>query len=168
MRARSLRSRLPLKSMLALGKGTVIFVGFGRQSIDWPRPFVRASKTTLSRSGNSGATVLLLRFLVFAKFVTYGYKVNGKIIAFTKKSKRAVFYEDGFIRSFWAPEGNAPSPARACLDRKGLHFDGGVVTDFDVLLNSNLNRTGFVGDSILWKRGWNHGQKRENRATLFA
>ena len=25
-----------------------------------------------------------------------------------------------------------------------------------------MNRPGFVGDSILWKRGWSHGQKREN------
>ena len=31
-----------------------------------------------------------------------------------------------------------------------------------------VNRPGFVGDSILWKRGWSHGQKQQTRAAVFA
>jgi transposase-like protein len=30
-----------------------------------------------------------------------------------------------------------------------------------------LNRPGFVGDFILWKRGWSHGQKQQDRSEVF-
>ena len=30
-----------------------------------------------------------------------------------------------------------------------------------------LNRPGFVGDFILWKRGWNHRQKQQDRSKVF-
>ena len=136
MREQRPRIRLPIKSVLSLGRGTVILIGFNPTNVTWVRQFLNGSKATIRRSGKSRATVTLLRFLVFAKFVTYGYGVNSKIAAFTKKSKRGVFYEDGFIRNFWAPKGIAPSPISACFDHKGLHFDRHVVTDFDLLLNS--------------------------------
>jgi hypothetical protein len=31
----------------------------------------------------------------------------------------------------------------------------------------SLNRPGFVGDFILWKRGWNHGQTQQDRSKVF-
>jgi|AntAceMinimDraft_6_1070360.scaffolds.fasta_scaffold132774_1 hypothetical protein len=30
-----------------------------------------------------------------------------------------------------------------------------------------VNRPGFVGDFILWKRGWNHGQTQQDRSKVF-
>ena len=30
-----------------------------------------------------------------------------------------------------------------------------------------VNRPGFVGDFILWKRGWSHGQKQQDRSEVF-
>jgi dTDP-glucose 4,6-dehydratase len=34
-------------------------------------------------------------------------------------------------------------------------------------LQQALNRPGFVGDFILWKRGWNHGQTQQDRSKVF-
>ena len=34
-------------------------------------------------------------------------------------------------------------------------------------VNSTLNLSGFVGDFILWKQGWSHGQKQQTRAAVF-
>ena len=31
----------------------------------------------------------------------------------------------------------------------------------------DMNRPGFVGDFILWKRGWNHGQTQQDRSKVF-
>jgi hypothetical protein len=36
-----------------------------------------------------------------------------------------------------------------------------------LIVPPTLNRPGFVGDFILWKRGWSHGQKRENWSEVF-
>jgi len=42
---------------------------------------------------------------------------------------------------------------------------GGLADPFDGI--ERLNRPGFVGDFILWKRGWNHGQTQQDRSKVF-
>ena len=44
----------------------------------------------------------------------------------------------------------------------GLHEAKQCYSDF-----VNVNRPGFVGDFILWKRGWNHGQTQQDRSKVF-
>ena len=51
------------------------------------------------------------------------------------------------------------------------HSDRGVQGGFNwssqPLEIMEVNRPGFVGDFILWKRGWNHGQTQQDRSKVF-
>jgi len=56
-------------------------------------------------------------------------------------------------------------PSRPGLARMSADTHGGVVGAG--MLRLEMNRPGFVGDFILWKRGWNHGQTQQDRSKVF-
>ena len=49
------------------------------------------------------------------------------------------------------------------VEQFGLRLSLGTIGD----CYDNVNRPGFVGDFILWKRGWNHGQTQQDRSKVF-